>query len=121
MDIRYGCKREGGFAFIGMGSQYALCFPDKDLIFACISDTQGAGPKGTGVIEPFYDEIFYKVKDSPYSRGRQIPYSFEGKILDLKILPQRGNLASPYAERISNRWYTLNENPYGDHQDAFDL
>jgi len=106
-------QREGGFAFIGMGSQYALCFPDKDLIFACISDTQGAGPTGTGVIEPFYDEIFYKVKDSPLPEDAKSHTALKGKILDLKILPQRGNLASPYAERISNRWYTLNENPMG--------
>jgi CubicO group peptidase (beta-lactamase class C family) len=33
---------ENGFSFRGMGSQYAICFPDREFMFTCIADTQGA-------------------------------------------------------------------------------
>ena len=112
-------QREGGFAFIGMGSQYALCFPGKDLIFACISDTQGAGPTGTGVIEPFYDEIFYKVKDSPLPEDAKSHTALKGKILDLKILPQR-EILHHIQKGLATVVYTERK-PHEDHQDAFDL
>ncbi|HHV96046.1 MAG TPA: serine hydrolase [Clostridiaceae bacterium] len=102
---------KNGFAFRGMGSQLALCYPDKDLIFACIADTQGAGPTGEGIVDSFYEEVFYKIQDTP------LPYDAEGnaklqeKIKNLKILPQRGNLTSPYVDRINGKWFTLYENP----------
>ena len=34
-------EQENGFSFRGMGSQYAICFPDKEFLFTCIADTTG--------------------------------------------------------------------------------
>ena len=41
-------EKENGFSFRGMGSQYAICFPDQEFLFTCIADTQGA-PAGSDI------------------------------------------------------------------------
>jgi CubicO group peptidase (beta-lactamase class C family) len=106
-------NKDNGFAFRGMGSQLALCFPDKDLLFACISDTQGPGQKVSGVENAFYEEIFSKVKDYPLHYNAEPNDKLKDKISTLKILPQRGKLTSSFCEEINNKWYVLNENSMG--------
>lgn len=102
-----------GFAFRGMGSQLALCFPDRDFIFACISDTQASGPTGSGIEDAFYEEIFSKLSDTPLSYDDEADKKLKEKINTLKILPQRGMLTTSFEQKINCRWYSLNENPMG--------
>jgi len=104
-------EKDNGFAFRGMGSQLAFCYPEKDLIFACISDTQGSGSTGTGITESFYEEIYSKMKDSPLQYDIETNAILNERIENLKILPQRGNLTSSFEQRINSKWYNLNENP----------
>ncbi|NSW90921.1 MAG: serine hydrolase [Firmicutes bacterium] len=104
-------ERENGFAFRGMGSQLAFCYPNKELIFACISDTQGAGPTGEGIVDSFYEEIYNKISDSPLPEDTEGYNKLKEKIKTLKILPQQGNLTSSYVQKINGKWFTLNENP----------
>lgn len=105
-------EKEKGFSFRGLGSQFAFCFPDKDLIFACVSDTQGS-TTGPGIAEIFYNEIFSKIKDSPLPNDVETNIALNNRIENLKILPQQGSLTSSYEQRINNKWFTLNENPMG--------
>lgn len=100
-----------GFSFRGMGSQFAFCFPEQDLIFACISDTQGAGPTGTGVVEAFYEEIFNQISDSPLTADAETNALLKQKIQNLHTLPQRGNATSSFVQKVNGKWYHLNENP----------
>ena len=104
-------EKDNGFAFRGMGSQLAFCYPEKDLIFACISDTQGAGSTGTGITGSFYEKLYSKIKDLPLPYDAQINTMLREKCKTLKILPQRGNLTSSFEQKINSRWYHLNENP----------
>jgi hypothetical protein len=104
-------EKNNGFAFRGMGSQLAFCYPDKDLLFACISDTQGAGATGSGITDVFYEEIFNKISDSPLAENTDGNERLATKIKELHILPQHGSTASSIEKSINGRWYILNENP----------
>lgn len=106
-------EKDNGFSFRGMGSQLAYCFPDKDLIFACIADTQGAGPTGTGIDQAFREEIFSKIEDSPLPYDAETNIILDNKITNLKILPQQGKPTSALEQKINGKWYHLNENPMG--------
>lgn len=105
--------KDNGFAFRGMGSQFAFCFPDKDFLFACISDTQGSAHEDTGIEDCFHEEIFQNIKDHPLSCDDEISAKLEEKIRTLRILPQRGNLKSSYVQKTNHKWYRLNRNPMG--------
>jgi len=107
-----------GFAFRGMGSQLAFCFPDKDLLFTCISDTQGSGVSGSGAMgagisDSFYEEIFNKIQDSSLPEDTNSYNMLKNKIESLKILPQRGSLTSTFQQKINGMWYNLSKNRMG--------
>lgn len=104
---------DNGFAFRGMGSQLAFCYPDQELIFACISDTQGAGTTGVGIEDSFHEEIFAKIADSPLPDDAETMTKLNSKINSLEILPQRGELTSSWQQNINGKWYQLNENKMG--------
>jgi len=118
-------EKDGGFSFRGMGSQFAFCYPQHDFIFACIADTQGSGPTGTGIVDAFRDEFYPYLADgarpgeaSGLAGGVRSGEESDGRLLREKIrrlhvLPQHGATASTYAARISKRWYRLNDNPMG--------
>lgn len=105
-------EKEKGFSFRALGSQFAFCFPEKELIFACIADTQGY-TTGPGISEIFYNEIFSKIKDSPLPDDVELNIALNKRIESLKILPQQGSLTSSYEQRINNKWFTLDENLMG--------
>jgi CubicO group peptidase (beta-lactamase class C family) len=100
--------KDNGFNFWGMGSQYGFCFPEKDLLFACISDTQGSEPDIPGI---FRDEVYCKVADSPLPDDEQACIELKEKIKSLQVLPQRGDSTSPFVEKVNARWFSLEENP----------
>ncbi len=106
-------NEDSGFAFRGMGSQFAFCFPDKDFLFACIADTQGAGATGIGIEDCFREEILTKIKDAPLPDDPETNALLKDRIKGLKILPQRGKLTSSFEIKTNGKWYSLNENPMG--------
>lgn len=105
--------KDNGFSFWGMGSQYAFCFPDKELLFACVSDTQGSEGEKSTVEACFREEIFSKISDSPLPIDDETNALLKERISGLKILPQRGKLTSSFEEKINFKWYRLDENPMG--------
>lgn len=106
-------EEKSGFSFRGLGSQYAYCFPDKEFMFACISNTQVLGYTEESIKRAFYEEIYNKTKEVPLPEDVISNEKLNEKIKTLKILPQKGNLISPYQEIINNKWYMLDENPMG--------
>lgn len=103
---------DNGFSFRGMGSQYALCFPDKGFLFACIADTQGA-PAGSPIPEVMREEIFAHLADAPLPENPSGQAALTDKIERLAVLPLPGETRVPIASEIDGVWYALEENPMG--------
>lgn len=105
-------EKGNGFSFRGMGSQFAFCFPDQELLFACISNTQLMGPVASVLLNhAFREEIFAKIKDHPLSIDQEANQALERKIESLSIIPQQGSHSSSYMEKINGKWYQLYKNP----------
>ncbi|MFW5745900.1 MAG: serine hydrolase domain-containing protein [Spirochaetota bacterium] len=102
---------ENGFGFVGMGSQLAYCFPDRDFEFACTADTQGIGPTGEGVVDAMWDELYANLSDESLPEDPQAAAELEARLAGLRLLPRAGAATSPLAARISGRWYELEPNP----------
>ena len=103
---------ENGFSFRGMGSQYAICFPDQDLVFTCISDTQGA-PAGSAIPTVMRQEIYAHLSDAPLPENPDVHAKLANKIDQLAVLPIPGNPDAPIASDINGAWYALEDNPMG--------
>ncbi|MFD0959077.1 serine hydrolase domain-containing protein [Paenibacillus chungangensis] len=106
-------EQDSGFSFRGMGSQLALCYPQRELLFACISDTQGQADGEAAIRAAFREEIWAQIEDSPLPEDTEAYAKLQNYIGNLQILPQRGERSSSYAQKIHGQWYILHNNPMG--------
>ena len=97
---------QNGFSFNGMGSQFAVCVPDRDLIFVCTGDTQLT----SGYDNPVIFRSVFDCLANPEKEG------VEG-LVDLNAqdaLPvARGEKTSPFMEKINGAEFICEENEMG--------
>ena len=104
--------QENGFSFRGMGSQYAICFPDKEFLFTCIADTQGA-PAGSAIPAVMREELYPHLSDAPLAENRDAHAELSDKIERLAVLPIPGAPDARAALEVNGAWYALADNPMG--------
>src|SRR5690625_4250335 len=106
-------EKNNGFSFRGMGSQFAFCFPDQDIMLACISDTQIINDSlATKIIrDAFYEEIFANISDESLPVDPSNQQQLTEKIQSLQIQPENGEHTSSYVEKTNGKWFHLHENP----------
>lgn len=114
-------EQDNGFYFSGMGSQFAFCYPDKGLIFACISDTQGSHMTQASFMKVFREEILSKIQDFPLDDDPRTHSTLNRQIGQLQILPQRGHVMSSFEQKVDGKWYSLDENPMGISRTRFEF
>ncbi len=105
-------EKENGFSFRGMGSQYAICFPDKEFMFTCIADTQGA-PSGSAIPTVMWEELYPHLSDVPLPEDRDAHAQLTDKIERLAVLPLPGKPDAPVRSEVDGVWYALEDNPMG--------
>ena len=108
-----------GFAMNGMGSQFAFCFPEKDMIFVCQGDTQGA-PVGDYIYEQFVHEVYERVQDEPLPVGRAYN-RLQAEVENLALNVDYGVAHMPFEKEIDGEEYVLEENPMGWKRFRFDF
>lgn len=104
---------QNGFAFNGMGCQFTVCFPDKDLLFAINADNQGYLAAKEVTLGGFLDMIAAKMSDSPLSENAAANQKLHNVTKDLKLRAIQGNADSPLREQISGKTYICEPNDLG--------
>lgn len=103
----------GGFAFLGMGDQLAICDVEHDFILIINSDNQGSPNSKFILYHALYDDIIEKLSDTPLPEDeeayRELMEYENSRILNFA----RGNKNSPFENEYSGRTYILKENPMG--------
>lgn len=116
-----------GFAFVGMGDQFAICDREKDFIFIINSDNQGRSPMTRGIL---YHALYTTIIDNlgePLAEDAACEESTEGYkelqeyISNLKLFSLNEAKTSPFAQEINGKTYVLDENPMGIEYVHFDL
>lgn len=100
-------QRENSFFFNGMGCQFCVMCPDKDMILVYNGDNQGNPLAKTKIIDGFFDMVYSEVSENPlpeYS-GEPIP---EDDLFYLK-----GDYASPLMDKINGKKYVFKDNYLG--------
>ena len=102
-----------GFAFVGMGDQLAVCFPDKDFIFVCTADNQGSSFATDYIIGTLIDLILENMENQP------LPADFEGFEglnelgASLELFSLKGQRGSYLARELSGVKFVCDENDFG--------
>jgi CubicO group peptidase (beta-lactamase class C family) len=103
--------RNNGFALLGMGSQFAICLPDKDFILVTTADTQAIETGYCDILDALWEEVY------PYLTDEALPKN-EGdhrRLIEaqskLRLPPVSGALTSSLSTPIDGQEYILEANP----------
>ena len=102
-----------GFAFMGMGEQLTVCYPDKNLMFVTTADCQGTEIMGEIIIGAFEDLILDECANTSLTENADAEKVLASVTADLKLLAIQGLSDSPFREELSGKEYVCEENPMG--------
>lgn len=101
-----------GFAFIGMGDQLTVCFPNG-VVFCCVCDNQGSGVIREIIFDALEEYILSTLRTAPIleSQGAQAELEKYGSTRELYSV--KGIPLSPFIKSISGKEYICKENEMG--------
>ena len=102
----------GGFSFVGMGDQFAICHPESDFICIINSDNQGSTLSRPILHHQIFDHIIpsfeNKLSEDEKSFSELTEYC-----KDLKLYALYDDGKYDFSDNINGKKYILNENPMG--------
>jgi len=106
-------QRGNSYAFVGMGTQYALVCPDKDFVFVCTSDGQGDPDTYLGIPDLIFDTVIDKIADDVLPQDDAAYGELTSLIGSLRVSVPFGEKDSPLMKSVDGVTYKLDENPMG--------
>ena len=104
--------RENSFFFNGMGCQFGIAIPDKDMVFVINSDNQGIPNAKSSIMDPFYEIIVHNAEDKLDENDKAhkdlLEYSSNLKLFSLKD-SKKENMSA----LINGKTFRVSENPMG--------
>jgi len=105
--------RDNSFFFNGMGCQFGIAVPDKDMVFVINSDNQGILNAKSSIIDPFYEIIVHNAEEDALEENESA-YEELIKFSDnLELFSLKNSIESQMQEKINGKTFTLSENPMG--------
>ena len=102
-----------GFAFIGMGDQFAVCDPETDFIFIINSDNQGEPHARPFIFDEIYRSIVPNLGE-PLPENEKAHKELLDYVSNLKLYSLRnGEKTTKTADEINGVTYKLEENSMG--------
>lgn len=96
-----------GFGCFGMGSQYAICLPEKDLVLITTADTQGSMTAGSNIFHALWHLLYPALADAPLPAAESAAARLAAQVADLKFALPQGGLTSPLAARVHGRTFVM--------------
>ena len=103
---------QNSFYFNGMGCQYAICVPKKDLIFVYNGDNQGNPYAASDIIDDFFKIIVDNCVDYELENTAEQEHLL-AYAKGLKLSVAKGDAASEYEKCINGVTFAMNDNPMG--------
>ena len=102
---------QNSYFFSGMGGQYAICIPDKDMLFIFNGDGQGNGLLHTKVIDGFFETVIDYVEDESLPENKDAENALSDYSEDLKLWHMKNSLKTDFQSVIDGKEYYMSENP----------
>lgn len=102
-----------GFAFVGMGDQLTVCYPEKNFLFACNADNQGTEMIRERILEYLEDMFVDEMHDEPLPENPTEQAELNDLISGLKLRSAQGLADSSFRKELSGVEYVCEENPMG--------
>lgn len=102
---------ENGFGCFGMGSQIAICLPDKDMVIAMTGDTQEMETRQYAAYHLFFDLVYPEIKDEPVSKETDSANALIEMTSQLSLQNAPGEAVHPVMNLIHHKQYVMDDNP----------
>ena len=100
------------FYFCGMGSQFGICTPDKNMVCVINADTQGFSDADTIIIGRLFEEIIELAENNPLPEDKA-SYDELCSMADSLTLYSLHDSAENNAALYSGKEFKMKENPMG--------
>ena len=104
---------QNSFAFNGMGCQFTVCTPDKDLLMVITGDNQGNASAASLIIGAYMDLIVSPAGKAPLAENEAWKKKLDSLGESLKLRAIRGMADSPLRGEIEGKTYICRENHAG--------
>ena len=109
---QFWMQPEGGFSCSGMGSQYALMYPEQDLVVITTADAQGINNAEDFIRESFIRNILHGCQAEALPENPELQQKLaEASVLHLPKI--EGALTSPWVEKANGVKYVFDDNRWG--------
>ena len=102
-----------GYAAYGMGGQFIIVVPEKNLIFVTTADNQGYQGGNAHIHAALFEEILDKLSDAPLEENKRDTLELQTLTRNLAVNTVKGALSSSYKDKISGVAYKLLDNKAG--------
>lgn len=104
--------RNNSFYFNGMGCQFGIAVPDKDMVFVINADNQGSKVSST-IIDRFFEEIAENITaeqlpDNPEAYTDLMKYT-----KSLKLYALTGSVSENISDKINGKEFSMQTNAMG--------
>lgn len=104
---------DNSFCFVGMGCQYAICVPDKDMILIYNGDNQGLPYVKPIIFDRFFEEIVRPAADEALPEDEAAQASLAEYAAGLKLFTVRGKAHEAMEQVVNGVTYRMQDNPMG--------
>ena len=98
------------FAFVGMGNELAVCYPDKDFIFCCTADTQGNPAARDYLIYQLNDTVVEELSDEPLPSNPSATAELNALSDSLELFAIKGQSSAEYEKLVNGVTYECEPN-----------
>lgn len=118
---QFWMTKNDGFAFFGMGGQYALCFPKQDLMIVTTGYEELSQTGRMEIFSALWREIFPLLSDNALPENQEAQASLKAYADGLEFIHVQGDSTSPVAESVSGRTFIMRGNAMGLKRVRFDF
>jgi len=104
---------DDSFFFNGMGCQFGLYMPKKDLLLVYNGDNQGKTQAMNVILNGFMDLIYKTAADSPIEPCPALRHQLRCRENAMALMADHGDMTSPMLEKINGKTFVLEKNPMG--------
>jgi CubicO group peptidase (beta-lactamase class C family) len=103
--------RYGGYGTFGMGSQLAICVPEKDTLLVTTADTQSVQSGHDSILDAFWTDVYPRIAEGKLAENRGALAKLTGKLGRLAFPVVDGEASSPRQKHYGSVNYLFDDNP----------
>lgn len=104
---------QDGFSFNGMGCQFTICLPKKDLMLVITGDNQGHDAAKHFIFSGFFDYIADPAVEGELAEDSEGNRELEELCQSLELFAFEGMESTDFARTVDKKVFVCRENPMG--------